>query len=78
MSVHQKRKIKWALDSTKAQLTGKCVHYNKVSLYIEVLFHIIYYYWGKEIVPARTSLYRGSLYQAYLQLFFVSQQTQLS
>ena len=33
MSVHQKRKIKWALDSTKAQLTGKCVHYNKVSLY---------------------------------------------
>ena len=42
----------WNLDIAKGQGTGKFVRY------FEVLFHIFYYYWGKE----NCSLYRGLRY----------------
>ena len=40
--------------------------------FIEVLFHIFYYYWGKKIsfVTPRTSLYRGSLNRGLTVLRF--------
>ena len=43
---------------TKGQGTGKIFSLMTKIRYIEVLFHIFYYYWGKE----NRSLYRGLCY----------------
>ena len=57
--------IQWNLDIKKGQGTGNiCTRFH----YIEVLFHIFYYYWGKvkkSFVIPRTSLNRASLYRSY-------------
>ena len=48
----------WNLNITRAKGRAKFGRYNKVSLYIDVDFHIFYYYWGKE----NRSFYRGLRY----------------
>ena len=37
------------LDTAKGQEVSCVKRCKEVSLYIKVLFHIFYYYWGKEI-----------------------------
>ena len=55
--------VQWNRGITKDQEAGRiCSLYNEVS-FIEILFHIFYYNWGKEnrsLVVSRNSSYRGS------------------
>ena len=64
--------VQWNLGMTKAK--GKLFAITKFR-YIEVLFHILYYYWGKEnrwLYWGLRYIYRGLLYRGFTILSVMS------